>query len=159
MDASAIIEYFAPLRVWVEFMGVYQPHCLALVLLLEPLLQRREVLEDRASRPSARSPVSLDSASGHGLLAPSASIVSKLRAGRLVAVDRALVQRPGVAGRLAQRAVELELEDRARGSSACTATFAGTWYFAPGSKSASRARAPAARRPGTCGAAPTSAVL
>ena len=33
-------------------------------------------------------------------------------------------------------------------------TFAGTWYFAPGSKSSSL-RAPAARRPGTSAAAPT----
>ena len=39
----------------------------------------------------------------------------------LVAVDRALVERAREAGLLAQRAVELELEHRARGSSACTA--------------------------------------
>src|SRR5712675_3369418 len=83
---------------------------LPLVLLLEPLLQRLEVLEQRAPvhLPLPRHRLErvgprLARAHRQHLLQP--------RARLLAAVEGALVQRPLVPGRLAHRAVELELED------------------------------------------------
>src|SRR5690606_27574151 len=82
---------------------------LALVLLLQPLLQRGEVLQHRAAVDLLAAgqllqrglPRLAGAAREHGL---------ELPAGLRVAVERALVQRAGVAGGLAQRLVELELQ-------------------------------------------------
>src|SRR5436190_22060557 len=83
---------------------------LPLVLLLQPLLQRLEVLEQRA-------PVHL-ALPGHHLQRIRPRLAGAQRhhllqalAGLLAAVERALVQRALVTGRLAHRAVELELQD------------------------------------------------
>src|SRR5882724_10085467 len=76
---------------------------LTLVLVLEPFLERREVLEDRA-----RIHVALTGQLEQRVLPRLARAQRKhllvQRARFLVVVDRALVQRPGEAGLLAQRA-------------------------------------------------------
>src|SRR5438105_12861219 len=83
---------------------------LPLVLLLQPRLQRLEVFEQRA-------PVHLPLA-GHGferigprLARAHREHLPQFRARFLAAVERAFVQRALVSGRLAHRAIELELQD------------------------------------------------
>src|SRR5215471_871826 len=85
-------------------------HRLALVLLVQPLLQRREVVADRRGvhllLPGQR----------FERLRPRAALTHRehgvqLRAGFLVAVDGAAVEGAGAAGRTGQSAVELELQD------------------------------------------------
>src|SRR5690606_33990527 len=82
---------------------------LALVLLLQPFLQRGEVLQYRA----AVDPLAAGQLLERGLprLAGAArQHGAELLAGGLAAVEAAFVQRAGVAGGLAQRLVELELQ-------------------------------------------------
>src|SRR4051812_46490706 len=82
----------------------------ALVLLLEPRLERREVIEDRGGVHLALAGERLERV-GPGLARAQRQHVAELLAGLLVSVDRALVQGALDPGRLAHGAVELELED------------------------------------------------
>src|SRR5262245_10366590 len=81
---------------------------LAGVLLLEPALQRREVLEDRRRVHLARAG-ELGERVLPGLARAERQHLHVGRAGVLVAVDRALVERALVPGLGAQRLVKLEL--------------------------------------------------
>src|SRR5512139_3225559 len=83
---------------------------LALVLLLEPAAQRREVLEDRRRVHLARAGQLVERVLP-GLARALGEHRAELAAGGLVAVDRALRQRALEAGRVAQGLLELELDD------------------------------------------------
>src|SRR5687768_6621908 len=90
--------------------GGSPPALLAFVLVLQPRAERAEVLDQRGG-------VGLRFAGEHGEgLRPRLALTelqhgAELRAGFLVAVDGARVERPLVAGGLAERAMELELVD------------------------------------------------
>src|SRR4051794_20472804 len=86
------------------------PALLALVLLLQPRAERREVLDERRCIRAF-----LPGKDGQRL-GPRPALTelqhgSELRARLLVSVDAARVERAGVASRLAERAMELELVD------------------------------------------------
>src|SRR6267143_4081717 len=86
------------------------PDLLPLVLLVQPFLERREVVEDRARvhLPLAGEGVQL---LGPGTALPHLEHRLQLSPRGLVVVDRALVERRGEAGLAAERPVELELQD------------------------------------------------
>src|SRR6187399_741148 len=86
------------------------PHRLAPVLLVEPLLERREVVADRRRVHLALARQRLERVGPRLRLAHLERLLQPI-AGRLVAVDRAAVERPRAARRLRERAVKLELED------------------------------------------------
>src|SRR5690606_11929294 len=82
---------------------------LALVLLLQPFLQRGEVLQHRAAVDLLAAGQLLERGLPR-LAGATRQHGAELRARLLVAMEAAFVQRPGVAGGLAQRLVELELQ-------------------------------------------------
>src|SRR5262245_62098460 len=81
----------------------------AAVLLLQPLSQRGEVLEQRVRLDAALAGERLQRV-GPGLAGAELQRGAQARSRLLAPVDRALVQRARVARRPAQRAVELELQ-------------------------------------------------
>src|SRR5690606_20447102 len=83
---------------------------LAFVLLLQPGVERGEVVDDRAGVHLLLAGQFLEGLLP-GLFGAVAEHLPELRAGLAVAVDRALRERALVAGRLAQRALHLELQD------------------------------------------------
>ena len=105
-----------------------------LVLLVEPLLERREVVEHgrRVHLSSSRSTRS--SASGHGRVWPIFEHRLESCARLLVVVDRAAVERSRAARLARQRAMELELQDVGQEVAHVRRVRRPTWYFAPGSK-------------------------
>src|SRR5436190_18252985 len=83
---------------------------LPLVLLLQPLLQRLEVFEQRAAVHLALAGHHLERVRPRLARAHRQHLL-QLLARHLAAVEGTLVQRPLVPGRLAHRTVELELQD------------------------------------------------
>src|SRR5208337_4507354 len=84
------------------------PHLLAFVLLIEPLLQRREVLQHRAGIHLTLAGEGVQRVGPRLALAHLEHRV-QLCAGRLIAVERAAIERPAEPGFAAHGAEELEL--------------------------------------------------
>src|SRR3546814_4656808 len=87
------------------------PRRLALVLLVEPRLQRREIVRHRLARHFAGAGERLKRV-GPGLRRAHFEHRVQLRADRLVAIEGTTVERPLPPRLLARRLIELELQDR-----------------------------------------------
>ena len=127
---------------------------LALVGLRQPLLQRAQSNRGWRWRPSCRDPAIFSSASCQGRLCPISSMAFSRLPGGLVAVDRAAVERLRAARGLRQRAMKLELQDIGQ-EVAHVRDIGRHVIFRAGIEIRFAAARPAARCPGTSGAAPT----
>src|SRR5713101_7090629 len=110
-DGTERLEPAQCISTYLQDAALIPADLVARVLLVEPLFERREIIEDRGGVHLALA--------GHGFegVGPGAALthrqhLGELRSGRFVAVNRAAMERACVASLFAKRAVKLELQNK-----------------------------------------------